>query len=112
MPTLKPGIKKPWLVRRKKKQWTGKRHTNNAVFYASIRWNKLRSHHLKDNPFCVKCLKEGRMNGDRPHVDHIESLEENYDRRLDITNLQTLCNSHHSKKTVSENRKHYQELKK
>jgi HNH endonuclease len=53
-------------------------------------WQKLRAQHLQKHPYCVVCGKSGQ------HVDHIETLRTNPKRRLDPTNLQTLCEMHHA----------------
>jgi hypothetical protein len=55
-----------------------------------IAWQKLRARHLAANPLCVVCGLMGRQ------VDHIQTISDNPRRRLDPTNLQTLCDHHHS----------------
>lgn len=59
-------------------------------------WQKLRAQHLAKYPACVTCGKEDKRN----HVDHIVTHKGNDRLRLDPTNLQTLCHSHHSRKTI------------
>ena len=64
------------------------------AFRASLQWRKMRYDVLADNAerngglvTCELCLSSmGSM-----HVDHIEALSKNFDRRLDKSNLQVLC---------------------
>ncbi|MFT9447825.1 HNH endonuclease signature motif containing protein [Gluconobacter japonicus] len=60
-------------------------------------WEKVRARHLAINPCC--CVPECRTPRDRLNVDHIESVRESPERRLDPTNLRTLCQAHHSART-------------
>lgn len=53
-------------------------------------WRKLRARHLLRHPFCEVC---GAPTTD---VDHIVPRRIAPERRLDPTNLQSLCRSHHS----------------
>lgn len=72
-------------------------------FYSSSEWQQLRHKRLKyDRYICnhcgVKCL--GKKRGQpSPHVDHVIDRKDRPDLQLDIDNLQTLCDSCHSKKT-------------
>ncbi len=61
-------------------------------------WRRLRLWHLRRQPLCQApgCHQAAA------HVDHIVSIEEAPERRLDPTNLQSLCASCHSAKTVRE----------
>ncbi|MDA0780661.1 MAG: HNH endonuclease signature motif containing protein [Proteobacteria bacterium] len=58
------------------------------------KWRKLRLWFLKQNPLCVVCGTAGT------DVDHILPLSKGGTNEL--SNLQTLCHSCHSRKTVSE----------
>ena len=57
-------------------------------------WLKVREKHLRINPFCTVCGERGN------EVDHIKSIEEAPDLRLEPSNLRTLCKRHHSRRTV------------
>lgn len=57
-------------------------------------WSKLRFRFLHHNPTCCVCGAPGK------HVDHIVSVRDAPDRRLDPTNLRTLCHSCHSRRTA------------
>jgi 5-methylcytosine-specific restriction protein A len=67
-------------------------------------WRKVRELALKrDNYLCVMCAKQGRAIPARD-VDHIKPFKGKHDPlRLDLDNLQSLCQSHHSEKTAREN---------
>ncbi len=58
-------------------------------------WEKLRIMHLNAEPFCRMCAEEG-VSTPADMVDHILTVEERPDLRLVDSNLQSLCNSHHS----------------
>ena len=62
--------------------------------YDDPRWRKFRKDYLKDYPFCVDC---GRA---ASHVDHIIPIKDG-GAFLDRNNVQSLCRSHHGKKTAS-----------
>ncbi|HEV7283907.1 MAG TPA: HNH endonuclease signature motif containing protein, partial [Kaistia sp.] len=53
-------------------------------------WRKLRALHLAGHPHCVRCGAIASV------VDHIISVRIAPHRRLDPSNLQSLCISHHS----------------
>lgn len=53
-------------------------------------WRKLRARHLEKHQFCVRCGAKGKV------VDHIVPRSIAPGRRLDPTNLQTLCTPCHS----------------
>ncbi|ATJ90720.1 HNH endonuclease [Acetobacter tropicalis] len=60
-------------------------------------WERVRAQHLALHPTC--CVPGCRTPRDRLNVDHIESVRKAPERRLDLTNLRTLCQSHHSART-------------
>jgi 5-methylcytosine-specific restriction endonuclease McrA len=62
----------------------------NTYDYA---WQRLRKRHLQGQPMCVRCGGPGQ------DVDHVVSVKRAPQRRLDPTNLQTMCHSCHSKAT-------------
>lgn len=55
-------------------------------------WERLAARHRRLFPLCVVkgCRKKAQ------HVDHIVSVREAPERRLDATNLQSLCHKHHN----------------
>jgi 5-methylcytosine-specific restriction protein A len=62
-------------------------------------WNKLRERHIAQNPLCARCAARGRVTAAR-EVDHIHPFDGPGDpRRLDPSNLQSLCVACHVAKT-------------
>jgi 5-methylcytosine-specific restriction endonuclease McrA len=60
-------------------------------FYASSAWRQLRYRIIAaQGGKCQACGRTAR-DGITLHVDHIEPLSKNWERRLDKTNLQVLC---------------------
>ncbi|MGE3624052.1 MAG: HNH endonuclease [Bdellovibrionales bacterium] len=57
-------------------------------------WRDLRADHLRKNPLCVFCQKEGKVVVARI-VDHIIPHKGNRTLLFDPTNLQSLCKHHH-----------------
>ena len=72
--------------------------------YSTDAWRKLRSAQLLREPFCVECARRG-VRTRATDVDHIR--DHKGDRRLffDAANLQSLCHSCHSRKTLREMQK-------
>jgi 5-methylcytosine-specific restriction endonuclease McrA len=62
-------------------------------------WFRLRAKHIAAHPLCNVCGAKGE------HVDHIMTIRDHPERRLDPTNLRTLCHSCHSRRTAREQRR-------
>lgn len=77
--------------------------TPHDQFYATRAWRNCRTSYIKHNPLCVSCESFGRI---RPGVD-VDHIIERKDGGADYdwANLQTLCKSCHSTKTIAERRK-------
>ncbi|MGX7091191.1 HNH endonuclease [Hutsoniella sourekii] len=61
-------------------------------FYWSSAWRKLRDEVLiRDNNECQVCKDFGRVTLDKLIVHHILPLENHWDKRLDASNLVTVC---------------------
>lgn len=73
-------------------------------FYKSKRWQKLSRLHRMNYPMCEQCLKDGIVRK-ADLVDHIEEIRDNWEKRFDEDNLQSLCHSCHWKKTKEEQEK-------
>jgi 5-methylcytosine-specific restriction protein A len=69
-------------------------------FYSSSAWRGLRAVHLGNHPLCVHCEREGRITP-ATVVDHIVEIKQG-GGRLDPSNLQSLCASHHATKTLKD----------
>ncbi|WP_087651510.1 HNH endonuclease signature motif containing protein [Acetobacter pasteurianus] len=93
-PVFRPRWHKPEAQRRK--EFDKQRGTSRQRGYDAA-WEKVRAQHLALHPIC--CVPGCRTPRDRLNVDHIESVRENPAKRLDPSNLRTLCQSHHSART-------------
>ena len=100
MPNVpKKGSKKPWikyqdLGKPKRQTWKGNEH-QDASFYNSRAWRRLRAWTLAGEPMCRSCNKVATV------VDHILPIRLGGER-MDPENLQPLCASCHNKKSRSE----------
>jgi len=68
--------------------------------YNSARWKSIRKEHLESEPYCRECRREGHLVRGN-HVDHIEPHGGD-ERKFYYGQLQTLCRSHHARKTNDE----------
>jgi 5-methylcytosine-specific restriction protein A len=69
-------------------------------------WEKVRIAALeRDKYLCLHCLAKGIATPAKD-VDHIRSISQAPELRLDIDNLQSLCRTCHAKKTTSERQIH------
>lgn len=57
-------------------------------------WSKLRFRFLHHNPLCIVCGAKAT------HVDHIQSVRDRPDLRLEPSNLRSMCASCHSRRTA------------
>lgn len=82
-----------------------------VAFYHSSQWRKLRHAFISStstlpdgrivsNAVCVECFKEGRTTPVHT-VDHIHRIRDGGDP-LDMNNLQSLCATHHHRKSGHE----------
>jgi 5-methylcytosine-specific restriction endonuclease McrA len=69
-------------------------------FYTNARWRRLRKWKLADTTLCEQCSRVAQ------EVDHIQPIRDGGDPYA-IDNLQSLCKSCHSKKTVQDIKKRY-----
>jgi 5-methylcytosine-specific restriction protein A len=67
-------------------------------FYNSQEWRTFRLEVLKGSPFC-QCGKFGSA------CHHVEPLKDNWERRLDPTNIVTMCSSCHASHELQERNK-------
>jgi 5-methylcytosine-specific restriction protein A len=73
------------------------RDKNKYAFYHSAGWQTLAKAQLQRMPMCEECYRQGRIT---PAViaDHIVSIDDDYTRRYDPSNLQSLCRACHNRK--------------
>jgi 5-methylcytosine-specific restriction endonuclease McrA len=69
------------------------------AFYNTAEWKALRKYVLSIEPLCRRCKVENKL-VPASVVDHIIDISDNPDIRLDVNNLQPLCKSCHSSKTI------------
>ena len=79
---------------------TQQRDKAASSFYASDRWRKLRKQKLARNPLCEECARQSRITP-ATMVDHIVPIRQG-GAALDMNNLQSLCWSCHSAKSIKE----------
>lgn len=65
------------------------------------KWRKARKAYLHKHPLCVECLKDGKLTP-ATVVDHIIPHKGDKQKFWDKTNWQSLCKSHHDRKTARE----------
>ncbi|MCX7128073.1 HNH endonuclease signature motif containing protein [Aeromonas sp.] len=77
--------------------------TNNNLFYNSGAWRKLRDWFMSllENLLCQRCLSMGIITP-AEIADHVIEINDNWERRLDPTNLQALCWCCHNTKTAEQ----------
>ena len=116
MPTLPDKKHRPWIPKRKAKKpiLQSNAHRSSADmqhFYQSKAWKSLRNYKIQLQPLCEHCERKGLTEPGK-EIDHIIAIKDN-GSRLSLDNLQTLCRSCHSKKSVQErearkyNKKYY-----
>lgn len=97
MPTLPKGKKRSWMP--KKRKVYGQH--DNSSFYQSKQWRALRNWYIKQNALCEQCNRENKITA-AECVDHIKPISLWYAGRLAESNIQSLCNSCHAKKSARE----------
>ncbi|PEN96603.1 HNH endonuclease [Bacillus cereus] len=81
------------------------RNKSSRSFYNSRLWKDMRElMYRRDHGLCVQCRSKGIIKiGDV--VDHIIPIRVDWSKRLESTNLQTLCHACHNKKTKEDEKK-------
>lgn len=79
-----------------------RKDTIETAFYNDPAWNHPKhgakvSALARDNYLCQDCLDKGITNTKNLEVHHIVPLKENFELRLVLSNLRTLCRSCHKK---------------
>ncbi|EGQ0370168.1 TPA: HNH endonuclease [Staphylococcus pseudintermedius] len=95
--------------RERNRQRNAKRYNANTryakdskymMFYHSKAWrDKRKQVLLRDKYLCQSCLRKGYVNpvknGQRFYVHHIVELKDDWEKRLDMDNLETVCSKCH-----------------
>lgn len=79
---------------------TRERDKEARNFYSSTPWRKLRQAKLWQQPLCEECQRNGRITP-ATMVDHITPIKQG-GAALCMANLQSLCWSCHSRKSIEE----------
>lgn len=78
------------------------RDKKTTNFYKSKSWRLVREQALiRDKGLCQHCLKNKKITM-ADMVDHIVPIKVNWDLRLKLSNLQSLCNACHNSKTAED----------
>ena len=96
MATIPKGGKAGWIIPKPSTYKPGE----NADFYNSAPWRKLRAVFRKRHPLCKHCEEKGVITP-AYEVDHIKPISKGGER-LAWSNLQSLCKRCHSVKTARE----------
>lgn len=99
MPTIPKAKPKYWERERTPRPKAEKVQPFN---YSLKRWTRASLSHRRSNPLCVACLKEGRPEP-ATCVDHIIPISRG-GAIWDKNNWQSLCDRHHKRKTIKEQR--------
>lgn len=106
MPQFPKSKKRPWQSHTKAQ--SGRKVKTN--FYHKPEWRKVRKLYINTNPLCEECLRNGKTTPGTM-VDHIKPINREdpynthngiYGEPLDESNLQTLCERCHAKKSAKE----------
>ena len=96
MPTLPTRKSRSWIPKAKRRQ----HQHDNSNFYHSKQWRALRNWYIKQHPLCEQCNRDNKV-GAGECVDHIRPIS-NGGNKVCPSNLQTLCNRCHAKKSAAE----------
>jgi 5-methylcytosine-specific restriction protein A len=66
------------------------------AFYHTAAWQRLRAMKLAETPYCEDCMQRDCL-VQADHVHHVVELRDDWDLRLDVTNLRSLCHPCHSR---------------
>src|SRR5699024_7520948 len=85
------------------KRYDASRDVEVKRFYSSGRWTEMaKQTKLRDDYLCQECLSHGLyVQGNI--AEHITPVKQDWGKRWDMSNTQTLCISCHNKKTAKEN---------
>ena len=97
MPNLPKSKRRPWMPDKPNHM----REVDNSSFYNSRRWRAISKYFRKKNPLCIQCERDGNGPTAAQCVDHIKQISMGGDM-ISTSNLQSLCNSCHAKKSGRE----------
>ena len=102
MPTSPPrhGQQRVEAGRKANQKEYNKTQRTGGDFYNSGRWRNVRKQYIRENPICIDCRNSGQI-VEAQMVDHIVPIKDG-GAKLQMDNLQSLCNFHHGQKTSRE----------
>ena len=65
-------------------------------FYQSKAWRQTRKHKITEQPLCERCLADGIVKA-ADIIHHKVEVSEDFSKRLDYENLESICHAHHNK---------------
>lgn len=96
MPTLPKAPNRYWIPKKN----IAKRQYDNSNFYQSKLWRTIRNFYIQSNPLCESCNRSNKVTAAQC-VDHIKPISQG-GHKTDTSNLQSLCNPCHAKKSSRE----------
>lgn len=100
MPPRPPVFRPPgYRNRRERKRDADRNRGTSTQRGYDAAWREVRAQHLADpwNRLCCRCRAEG-VTRQFALVDHVVPIAVDPSRRLDLTNLQSLCRAHDAEK--------------
>lgn len=91
-----------WCAAHRPKRERGAESASWHWMYQTDVWKRLRAEQLLEEPFCRECADHGRPRIRASDVDHREPHKGDWVKFTDKHNLQSLCHSCHSRKTLGE----------
>jgi 5-methylcytosine-specific restriction enzyme A len=90
----------PQSERQRKRRLDRKRPSSPRRGYDAA-WRRARDAQLAREPLCRMCREVGML-AQATVVDHIQSVQERPDLRLEPSNLRSLCSAHHNWRTAGD----------
>lgn len=94
-------MKRPWV---RERTAHGRRNNPNALLYNNKAWRKMSLAQRTAYPLCAHCLSQGRTRA-ATVADHIVPINQG-GGFMDASNLQSLCNNCHNRKSGTESMPH------
>lgn len=91
-----------WCPEHRPKRERGAESESWHWMYNADVWRRMRADQLLREPFCRACAANQRPRVRATEVDHVQPHRGDWDRFTDASNLQSLCHSCHSRKTMRE----------
>jgi 5-methylcytosine-specific restriction protein A len=100
MPSLKK-VFRPWSANKPPRP-SAEKWKEHDPFYDTPQWRATRKKQLQEHPLCKECIAENKTTA-ATVADHIQARKDG-GADFDPANLQSLCRSHHNRKSQKERR--------